>query len=96
LCVVRALGRRLVAGGDPREPDRERVADARVARASTVEVENKRDLQSTQHEFYKLGAGDPQPVSAQNGKNSGDLLDEIVKKLPAEQDDETATTFALR
>ena len=40
------------------------------------------------YEFYKLGAGDPHPVSAQNGKNSGDLLDELVKKLPPEQDDE--------
>ena len=40
------------------------------------------------YEFYKLGAGDPHPVSAQNGKNSGDLLDELVKRLPAEQDDE--------
>jgi GTP-binding protein len=40
------------------------------------------------YEFYKLGAGDPHPVSAQNGKNSGDLLDELVRRLPAEQDDE--------
>ena len=28
-------------------------------------------------ELYNLGAGDPIPVSALNGKNSGDLLDEI-------------------
>ena len=34
------------------------------------------------YEFYNLGAGDPIPVSAVNGKNSGDLLDEIVAKLP--------------
>lgn len=33
-------------------------------------------------EFYELGAGDPLPVSAANGKNSGDLLDEIVQKIP--------------
>jgi GTP-binding protein len=40
------------------------------------------------YEFYKLGAGEPIPVSAQNGKNSGDLLDEIVRKLPPQTHDE--------
>jgi GTPase len=42
------------------------------------------------YEFYSLGAGDPLPVSAVNGKNSGDLLDVIVSHIPAsteEQDD---------
>jgi len=34
------------------------------------------------YEFYALGAGDPIPVSAQNGKNSGDLLDAIVERFP--------------
>jgi GTP-binding protein len=34
------------------------------------------------YEFYRLGAGDPIPVSAINGKNSGDLLDIIVERIP--------------
>jgi GTP-binding protein len=34
------------------------------------------------YEFYTLGAGDPVPVSAINGKGSGDLLDVVVSKLP--------------
>lgn len=34
------------------------------------------------YEFYRLGAGDPIPVSAINGKNSGDLLDIIVDRIP--------------
>ena len=34
------------------------------------------------YELYNLGAGDPLPVSAVNGKNSGDLLDELVRRLP--------------
>ena len=34
------------------------------------------------YEFYNIGAGDPFPVSAQNGKGSGDLLDEVVQRLP--------------
>lgn len=47
------------------------------------------DPKSTDYyEFYKLGAGDPHPVSATNGKNSGDLLDAIVTELPPPQDDE--------
>jgi GTP-binding protein len=33
-------------------------------------------------EFYSLGLGDPYPVSAVSGYGTGDLLDEIVKKLP--------------
>ncbi len=38
-------------------------------------------------EFYKLGLGDPWPVSAVNGYGTGDILDEVVKDLP-EADDE--------
>ena len=34
------------------------------------------------YEFYQLGAGDPIPVSAINGKNSGDLLDVVVERIP--------------
>ncbi|MDQ3082571.1 MAG: ribosome biogenesis GTPase Der, partial [Gemmatimonadota bacterium] len=34
------------------------------------------------YEFYSLGAGDPVPVSATNGKNSGDLLDVVVERIP--------------
>jgi GTPase len=34
------------------------------------------------YEFYELGAGDPLPVSAMNGTNSGDLLDVVAERLP--------------
>jgi GTP-binding protein len=48
------------------------------------------------YDFYKLGAGDPFPVSAQNGKNSGDLLDEMVSRLPASiPEDEEALRVAV-
>lgn len=33
-------------------------------------------------EFYSLGLGEPYPISAVSGYGTGDLLDEIVKKLP--------------
>src|ERR1700756_1029812 len=35
------------------------------------------------YEFYSLGVTEVFPVSAINGKGSGDLLDELVKRLPA-------------
>ncbi len=36
------------------------------------------------YEFYNLGIGDPVPISGRTGRNSGDLLDEIVALLPPE------------
>jgi GTP-binding protein len=42
------------------------------------------------YEFYALGAGDPIPVSAVNGKGSGDLLDSIAERLPGAPPEDTA------
>ena len=39
-------------------------------------------------EFYRLGLGDPQCVSAATGGGTGDLLDMILETLPAEQKDD--------
>ncbi|MDE7427442.1 MAG: ribosome biogenesis GTPase Der [Muribaculaceae bacterium] len=39
-------------------------------------------------EFYGLGLGEPYPVSAVSGYGTGDLLDEVVKKLPEKDDSE--------
>ncbi|MFW0837572.1 MAG: ribosome biogenesis GTPase Der [Candidatus Komeilibacteria bacterium] len=33
-------------------------------------------------EFYKLGFGDPLPISAINSSGTGDMLDELIKQLP--------------
>ena len=38
------------------------------------------------YEFYNLGMGDPFPVSALHGHGSGDLLDEIFKYFPSEDE----------
>ncbi|HEU4643916.1 MAG TPA: ribosome biogenesis GTPase Der [Gemmatimonadaceae bacterium] len=48
-------------------------------------VANKVDDPSSTdfYEFYSLGAGDPIPVSAINGKGSGDLLDAVVERFPS-------------
>ncbi len=40
-------------------------------------------------EFYSLGLGEPYPVSAVNGYGTGDLIDEVVKKLPEADDEES-------
>jgi GTP-binding protein len=55
------------------------------------------DPRSTDYyEFYRLGAGDPVPVSATNGKGSGDLLDAIAERLePAEALDEEILRVAV-
>ncbi|MCL2336779.1 MAG: ribosome biogenesis GTPase Der [Firmicutes bacterium] len=34
-------------------------------------------------DFYRLGLGEPLPVSAVEGRNTGDLLDLVLEKLPA-------------
>jgi GTPase len=54
-------------------------------------VANKVDdpASSDFYEFYTLGAGDVVPVSAQNGKGSGDLLDVIVSHLPESTEEES-------
>jgi GTP-binding protein len=62
-----------------------RVVDMlREAQKPWLLVANKADdPRSTDfYEFYRLGAGDPIPVSAINGKNSGDLLDILVDRIP--------------
>src|SRR5439155_4220575 len=48
------------------------------------------------YEFYSLGAGDPIPVSANNGMGSGDLLDAVVERLPpVEVEEQTALSVAV-
>ena len=80
-------------------PQDQRVVELlRDARKPWLLVANKvDDPRSTDfYEFYNLGAGDPIPVSAINGKNSGDLLDEVVKRFPeAVIEDESSLRVAV-
>ncbi len=62
----------------------------RKSRKPVILVANKVDSNEWMYnvpEFYSLGLGEPYPVSAASGSGTGDLLDEIVAKLP-EKDDE--------
>ncbi len=72
----------------------------RRTRRPVLVVANKLDEwpRSSAHlEFYELGLGDPVPLSAQSGKGSGDLLDLVVARLPAEApaDPEPAIDVAI-
>lgn len=63
-----------------------RVAELlRESGKTTLLVANKVDdpADTAWYEFFALGAGDPLPVSAANGKQTGDLLDAIVARIPA-------------
>ena len=68
--------------------------DARVAGLlrrlgrPTLVVANKVDGDSRDIDawvFARLGLGDPFPVSAIHGRGTGDLLDEVVARLPADR-----------
>ncbi len=65
--------------------DQRIVALLREAGKPILLVANKVDQpKSTDfYEFYALGIGDPVPVSAISGKQSGDLLDALVARIPA-------------
>ncbi len=80
-------------------PQDQRVVELlRDSRKPWLLVANKvDDPRSTDfYEFYNLGAGDPIPVSAINGKNSGDLLDEVVSRFPeAIIEDESSLRIAV-
>ncbi len=63
----------------------------RKSRKPVLLVANKVDSNDWLYnvpEFYALGLGDPYPVSAVNGFGTGDLLDDVVKKLPPIENDD--------
>ena len=67
-------------------PDDAAVADLlREAQDRVVLVANKADNETLAYdlgEFYRLGLGEPRPVSAIHGHGVADLLDLVVKNLP--------------
>lgn len=74
--------------------DDERVAHwLRTANVEVMVVANKSDndrRELDRWEFISLGLGDPVPVSALHGRRAGDLLDEVLVRLP--RPDETSET----
>jgi GTP-binding protein len=67
------------------QADREVAERLRRSRKPVVLAVNKLDHPTHQemlYEFYELGFGDPVGVSAEHGMGTGDLLDEVVRRLP--------------
>ena len=65
--------------------DEELAEILRASRRPVLVLANKlddprRDLEAL--EFHRLGLGDPIPISALHGHGTGDLLDEVVSRLP--------------
>ena len=65
--------------------DEELAEILRSSRRPVLVVANKlddprRDLEAL--EFHRLGLGEPFPISALHGHGTGDLLDEVVRRLP--------------
>jgi len=65
--------------------DEELAEILRASRRPVLVLVNKlddprRDLEAL--EFHRLGLGDPIPISALHGHGTGDLLDEVVSRLP--------------
>lgn len=64
--------------------DVELIKELRKLKKPILLTANKADNQKWRQataEFYKLNIGEPWPISALNGTGTGDLLDEIVKRL---------------
>jgi GTP-binding protein len=47
-------------------------------------------------DFYRLGFGDPFAISAKRGAGVRQLMDEVIKQLPVETEDEDQTEHGLR
>lgn len=90
----------MVDGKEGITPADEEVADLlRRSNKNTLLVVNKLDNfeVANAYEFYKLGMGDPYPISSSQGKGLGELLDAIVdffdKRI--EEDDDKAIKIAV-
>ncbi len=67
--------------------DEELAQILREAKKHVLVLANKIDdpsQESLAYEFHRLGFGEPFPISALHGSNTGDLLDEILDLLPGE------------
>ncbi|THV29595.1 ribosome biogenesis GTPase Der [Glycomyces paridis] len=69
----------------PTDADEAAVRILRSTRKPVILVANKVDSERQEseiHELWSLGLGEPFPISALHGRNSGDLLDKIVWAFP--------------
>ena len=65
--------------------DEELAQILRESKKDVLVLANKIDDPSQEHlalEFHRFGFGDPFPISGLHGSNTGDLLDEVLARLP--------------
>lgn len=83
----------------PMDIDREIAKMLLKMKQPTLLIANKSDNESLQLEansFYSLGLGEPFPVSSTDGYNVGNVLDEIVARLPEVTDEKEFRPDAIR
>jgi GTP-binding protein len=91
----------VVDGQDGLYPlDRDLANMLRRAEKKVILAVNKIDSKKYEQnpaEFYALGLGDPQPVSAISGRSTGDLLDLVIEGFPepVEEEDEEHLQLAI-
>ena len=70
--------------------DKEIAEKLRKSKKEVLVVVNKYDTFKLDniYDFYELGFGEPIPISGEQGKGLGDLLDKIVENLPKAKDEE--------
>ena len=72
--------------------DREIALMLKKSKKKTILVCNKVDdfkkFENDTYEFYNLGMGTPEPISAANCKGIGDLLDKVYDELPESEEEE--------
>ncbi|HAA80299.1 MAG TPA: ribosome biogenesis GTPase Der, partial [Thermoanaerobacter sp.] len=81
-------------------PEDEEIANIlRRAKKEVILVCNKvdsfKEMPPTYYDFFSLGLGNPIPISASNGLGIGELLDEVVKRLPQEELEYTEETIKI-
>jgi len=90
----------VVDGREGVHPEDEGVAELlRCCQKPVLLVVNKMDNSkawSETYEFFRLGLGEPIPVSAEHGLNTGHLLDKLVEILPPEEVDAVADENVIK
>ncbi len=71
-----------------------------IVRPPVLLVVNKADsanIRENVHDFYELGMGDPYPISAIHGTETGDLLDAMIELFPDQvpEDDDDSVKIAI-